>query len=97
MRIILANPQAMEQCLLDFFLEMASAESNYINGPGEEDVQLRDTFRQVSNYQTVHAEERQLNVKQVLVQYKAMIPDFDEFLHHLPPDKEQNFRQIYKL
>lgn len=77
MKIILANPPAMEQCLLDFFLEMASADQTFIQGPAEEE--LLTTFRQV------------------LLRYKEMIPDLDGFLHHLPPDKERNLRQVYNL
>ncbi|KAF2266447.1 ARM repeat-containing protein [Lojkania enalia] len=46
MQIILANPQAMEQCLLDFFLEMAEANQNLVKGPGEQKV-FRETFQQV--------------------------------------------------
>ncbi|OJD34564.1 arm repeat-containing protein [Diplodia corticola] len=75
--IVLQNPQAMEQCLLDFFAEMASAPSEFLctpnpDGPAEP-------------------------FSRALMQYKNMIPDFDAFLHHLPPDKEQALRQTYHL
>jgi len=46
MKIILDNPESMEQCLLDFFMEMASADRNFIQGPAEDE--LLETFQQVS-------------------------------------------------
>ncbi|KAF2194481.1 ARM repeat-containing protein [Zopfia rhizophila CBS 207.26] len=76
MKIILANPQAMEQSLLSFFNEMATADRNLVKGP---DTAFRDTFQQV------------------VEQYKSMIPDFDGFLHNLPPESETNFRELYGL
>lgn len=48
MQIILANPQAMEQCLLDFFSEMAKADRNLVTGPDNEHRVFRETFQQVS-------------------------------------------------
>ncbi|KAF2197588.1 transportin-2 [Delitschia confertaspora ATCC 74209] len=78
MGIILANPPAMEQCLLEFFAEMASANKEIVTGgPGDEEQLFRKTFLQV------------------LKQYQTMIPDFDGFLHNLPPQKEQILRQLY--
>jgi HEAT repeat protein len=46
MQIIIANPPAMEQCLLEFFSEMAKADPNVIAGPVGK--ALRETFREVS-------------------------------------------------
>lgn len=48
MQIILANPSAMEQCLLEFFDEMSLAERNLVTGPTEDHKALRETFQQVS-------------------------------------------------
>jgi len=76
-KMILCNPQAMERCLLDFFLEMGSADRQFVMAPSEEG--LLEIFRQV------------------LLRYKEMIPEFDSFLHQLPPDKEQSLRQLYNL
>ncbi|KAK7538940.1 armadillo-type protein [Phyllosticta citricarpa] len=75
--IVLCNPQAMEQCLLDFFAEMASAPRVFLSSP-EVDGPAEPFSRALS-------------------QYKNMIPDFDSFLHHLPPEKEQALRQAYSL
>ncbi|KAF2138133.1 uncharacterized protein K452DRAFT_329026 [Aplosporella prunicola CBS 121167] len=77
-KIVLCNPQAMEQCLLDFFAEMASAPNAFVQGPGIVDGPMEP-------------------FQQALVQYKNMIPDFDSFLHHLPPVKEQALRSTYHL
>lgn len=46
MRIVLANPGAMEQSLLEFFSLMASADRNFVTGPSG--AQCRETFKQVS-------------------------------------------------
>jgi transportin-1 len=48
MRIILANPPAMEQSLLEFFSEMAKADRNLVTGPGEDQKNFREVFQQVS-------------------------------------------------
>ena len=54
MQIILANPSAMEQSLLEFFSEMAKADSNLVRGP-EEQRTFRETFLQVgSNVTCLH-------------------------------------------
>ncbi|KAF2998002.1 hypothetical protein E8E13_007173 [Curvularia kusanoi] len=45
MQIVLANPGAMEQSLLEFFSLMASAESNFITGPSGK--QCRESFKQI--------------------------------------------------
>jgi len=47
MRIILANPPAMEQSLLEFFSEMAKADRNLVTGPGEDQKNFREAFQQV--------------------------------------------------
>ncbi|KAF1998354.1 ARM repeat-containing protein [Amniculicola lignicola CBS 123094] len=53
MHIILANPQAMEQCLLDFFAQMSTAARNLVIGPDEQKL-FRDTFqRVVEQYKTM--------------------------------------------
>ncbi|KAK8190315.1 armadillo-type protein [Phyllosticta capitalensis] len=75
--VVLCNPQAMEQCLLDFFAEMASAPQIFLSSP--ENNGPAEAF------------------SKALLQYKNMIPDFDSFLHHLPPAKEQALRQAYHL
>ncbi|KAK7526000.1 armadillo-type protein [Phyllosticta citriasiana] len=72
-----AIKHAMEQCLLDFFAEMASAPRVFLSSP-EVDGPAEPFSRALS-------------------QYKNMIPDFDSFLHHLPPEKEQALRQAYSL
>ncbi|KAF2735706.1 transportin-2 [Polyplosphaeria fusca] len=51
MQIVLANPQAMEQSLLEFFGEMACADRNIVLGPGEQRA-FQDTFQQVSRCET---------------------------------------------
>lgn len=48
MQIILANPSAMEQCLLQFFLEMSRAERSLFNGPTPGHTALWDTFQKAS-------------------------------------------------
>jgi transportin-1 len=48
MRIILANPPAMEQSLLEFFSEMAKADRNLVTGPGDDPKNFREAFQQVS-------------------------------------------------
>ncbi|KAF1831682.1 ARM repeat-containing protein [Decorospora gaudefroyi] len=45
MRVVLANPGAMEQCLLEFFSDMAMADFNVVRGPGGGDIQ--ETFQKV--------------------------------------------------
>ncbi|KAF2104281.1 ARM repeat-containing protein [Rhizodiscina lignyota] len=35
--------------------------------------------------------------QKILLQYKNLIPNFDAYLAHLPPDKAQNLRQMYSL
>ncbi|KAF2816007.1 transportin-2 [Mytilinidion resinicola] len=45
-KMILCNPAAMEQCLLDFFLEMASATPSFIAGPSAGQG-LREVFKEV--------------------------------------------------
>jgi hypothetical protein len=57
-KIILCNPQSMERCLLDFFLEMASAEPHFLQSPSAENG-LLDIFRQVS--ERLHAPSRDIN------------------------------------
>ncbi|ORY16360.1 armadillo-type protein [Clohesyomyces aquaticus] len=53
MQVILANPPAMEQCLLEFFVEMAQADRNLVTGPDEQKV-FRETFQQViQQYKTM--------------------------------------------
>ncbi|KAF2715650.1 ARM repeat-containing protein [Pleomassaria siparia CBS 279.74] len=47
MRIMLANPPAMEQSLLEFFNEMAVANKGLVTGPAEHQKQFRETFQQV--------------------------------------------------
>ncbi|KAF1954713.1 transportin-2 [Byssothecium circinans] len=47
MNVILANPPAMEQSLLDFFNEMAGADSSVVKGPGVDHEALRETFQKV--------------------------------------------------
>lgn len=47
MQIILANPSAMEQCLLEFFGEMSEANMNLVTGPAPNSKALRETFQQV--------------------------------------------------
>jgi transportin-1 len=49
MQIMLANPSAMEQCLLDFFREMSYAHPSLVAGP--ESSPLRETFQRVSTMQ----------------------------------------------
>jgi hypothetical protein len=49
MQIILANPPAMEQSLLDFFREMAKADHDAIIRPDDQKM-LRETFQQVSTH-----------------------------------------------
>jgi transportin-1 len=49
MQIVLANPGAMEQSLLEFFSLMASADRNYITGPSGQN--CRQTFKTVSTFQ----------------------------------------------
>jgi hypothetical protein len=48
MQIILANPQAMESSLLEFFGEMARADRELLTGPDEQQKVFRQTFQQVS-------------------------------------------------
>ncbi|CAI6336349.1 unnamed protein product [Periconia digitata] len=47
MHIILANPSAMEQSLLEFFNEMSDANVSLVKGPSADHKALRDTFQQV--------------------------------------------------
>jgi transportin-1 len=48
MYVVLANPGAMEQSLLEFFSEMARAERTLVIGPTEEKKAFREAFQQVS-------------------------------------------------
>lgn len=77
--VVLDNPQALEKCLLDFFMEMANAPGVFLTGM-QDDGPLAGFER-------------------VLVQYKQMIggEGFDNFLHNLPPVKEQALRQLYSF
>ena len=52
MQIICANPQAMEESLLDFFSEMAKADPNVVTGPGQQKA-LRGTFEQVNEVSSI--------------------------------------------
>lgn len=52
MQIILANPSAMEQSLLEFFNEMSMADRNLVTGPTPDHKALRETFQQVSTLRT---------------------------------------------
>ncbi|KAF2641987.1 ARM repeat-containing protein [Massarina eburnea CBS 473.64] len=47
MQVILANPSAMEQSLLEFFNEMSTAHSSIVKGPAPDHKALRETFQQV--------------------------------------------------
>lgn len=49
MQIILANPPAMEESLLEFFNEMAKADRNLVNGPEEHQKLFRTRFQEVSS------------------------------------------------
>lgn len=54
MQIILANPPAMEQSLLEFFNEMAKADRNLVNGPEEHQKLFRTRFQEViQQYKTM--------------------------------------------
>ena len=48
MQIILANPSAMEQSLLQFFNEMSRAQRSLFNGPTPGHTALWDTFQKAS-------------------------------------------------
>jgi transportin-1 len=92
MQIILANPSAMEQSLLQFFSEMSLANPNLLYQQPE----MRETFKEVSstimpfiNFET--------NNRQVIEKYKSMIPNFDAFLGGLPPDQQARFRKEYSV
>ncbi|KAH7128429.1 armadillo-type protein [Dendryphion nanum] len=54
MQIILANPPAMEQSLLEFFNEMAKADGNLVKGPDATHKDFRETFQKViQQYKTM--------------------------------------------
>lgn len=92
--VILCNPQAMEQSLLEFFMEIASAPKEFLQGPKDdgpvESFQKVGHSHPLSTFLAAHR-------LQALLQYKTLIPNFDAFLHHLPPDKEQALRQTYNI
>jgi transportin-1 len=92
MQIILANPNAMEQSLLQFFSEMSLANSHLVT---MQPVFL-ETFNKVSllrsNYRNF-----EINRYQVIQQYKNMIPNFDAFLGGLPADQQARFRELYSV
>ena len=48
MQVILANPPAMENSLLDFFREMSTAHREFVGGPDGQSKIFRQTFQQVS-------------------------------------------------
>ncbi|KAI9695347.1 MAG: hypothetical protein M1820_008699 [Bogoriella megaspora] len=45
--IVLQNPRAMEQCLLEFFLELSSAPGLFLTSMGLKQEQIRETFAKV--------------------------------------------------
>jgi transportin-1 len=53
MQVVLANPSAMEQSLLEFFDEMSGAASSVVKGPAPDHRLLRETFQQVSDRRTL--------------------------------------------
>lgn len=54
MHIILANPSAMEQSLLEFFNEMSTAPITLVKGPDPSSKDFRDTFERVSRRPFFH-------------------------------------------
>ena len=94
MQIVLANPGAMEQSLLEFFSLMASAESNFITGPSGK--QCRESFKQVRDCND-EIEGNANYMTQIIQQYKSMISDFDSFLNALPSDQQARFRELYSV
>lgn len=94
MQIVLANPGAMEQSLLEFFSLMASADRNFVTGPAG--AQCREIFKQVS-YTNYNPYSNTNMISQIIQQYKSMIPDFDSFLNGLPGDQQATFRELYNV
>jgi transportin-1 len=92
MQIILANPSAMEQSLLQFFSEMSLANPNLLYQQPE----MRETFKEVSST-IMPFKNFETNNWQVIGKYKSMIPNFDAFLGGLPPDQQARFRKEYSV
>ena len=101
MNIILKNPTAMEQSLQEFFAEMAGADrSIVIGGPGDERQVFRNTFIEVRWLRPIFrlfvvCRSANIHRLKILERYRALIPDFDAFLHTLPPPREQQLRALY--
>ena len=77
-RVVLDNPQALENGLLDFFVDMSYAPGVFLTGMQDDGP----------------AEE----FDKVLKEYKRLLGDnFDQYLHNLPPPREQALRQLYSI
>jgi transportin-1 len=91
MLVILANPGAMEQCLLQFFSEMSQANTQTV----ALQTGYRETFNKVSPSDL--SIDTNTNHSQVIQLYKSMIPNFDAFLGGLPADQQARFRELYSV
>ena len=92
-RIVMCNPQAMEGCLLDFFVELAGAPSPFLKC---EDGSRLLALRQVSIVQCHIAYGiTQLIYSQVVAQYQNLIPDFDSFIALMPAQHQAAFKASY--
>lgn len=92
MDIILHNPQAMEQSLLQFFSEMSQAAAD----PGTPHKGTHDKFKKVCEAAIFHFGAYTHEI-QVVETYKTMIPDFDGFLAALPADQQRKIRALYSV
>jgi transportin-1 len=93
MQIILVNPNAMEQSLLQFFSEMSLANEHLLTMQPD----FARTFKDVSHTSIRSRRIAEANMSQVIQKYKSMIPDFDAFLNGLPAEQRNRFRELYSV
>lgn len=91
-RTIAINPQAMEDCLLEYF--KATADFTQFR-----QTDLKDSFRQVGHFQRVVLlwGEHGANFPQVLTGYKTMIPNFSGFISQLSEKDQTKLHNNYDL
>ncbi|KAF2665581.1 ARM repeat-containing protein [Microthyrium microscopicum] len=70
------NPQAMESCLLELFVELS-------------------TIPEPTTVKPIWTDKQQMLAKAIVLQYKTLMPTFDQFISQMPSENQNKFIRIY--